>query len=165
MPQSSPTGGAPIRPFVPEGFVPPTGLTTGSFRLEPLGEQHNAADLRAWTSSMEHIRATPGFAAFGWPKRVYTLEENAADLRGHARDFAARSGFTYTVRDPASGDVIGCVYLYPSREPGHDVDVHSWVTAARADLDGPLYQAVSAWLASGWPFRAPAYAARGDGVG
>ena len=165
MSQSSTTGRDPSRQFVPDDFVVPTGLITESFVLEPLGEQHNAADLRAWSSSMEHIRATPGFATFGWPKRAYTPEENAADLRGHARDFAERSGFTYTVLDPASGDVIGCVYLYPSREGGHDVDVHSWVTAARADLDAPLHAAVSAWLTAEWPFRRPAYAARGGVTG
>jgi hypothetical protein len=42
-----------------------------------------------------------------------TLERNLADLQGHAADFAQRTGFTFTVLDPAGGDVIGCVYLYP----------------------------------------------------
>lgn len=148
-------------PFVPDDFVVPTGLANELFVLEPLGEQHNAPDLRAWSSSMEHIRSTPGFATFGWPKRVYTLEENAADLRGHARDFADRRGFTYTVLDPASRDVIGCVYIYPSKDPEYDVDVHSWVTATRANLDAPLYHAVTGWLAADWPFRRPKYATRG----
>jgi hypothetical protein len=42
-----------------------------------------------------------------------TPEENRADLERHARDFAARSGFTYTVLDPSDRDVIGCVCIYP----------------------------------------------------
>ncbi len=150
--------------LVPDGFVVPTGLTTDVFVLEPLGEQHNAADLRAWTSSMEHIRATPGFASSTWPERVYTLEENASDLRRHARDFGERSGFTYTVLDPATRDVIGCVYIYPSKDPAYDVDVRSWVTAERAELDTPLYMTVSAWLAAEWPFQRPGYATRSGGV-
>ena len=48
-------------PFVPDGFEPPTSLVTADFRLEPLGPQHNDEDLAAWTSSIEHIRATPGY--------------------------------------------------------------------------------------------------------
>ena len=32
-------------PFVPVGFEPPTSLQTEQFRLEPLGPQHNEADL------------------------------------------------------------------------------------------------------------------------
>lgn len=147
-------------PFVPCDFAAPEGLVAESFVLEPLGERHNEADLRAWSSSIEHIRATPGFATFGWPKRIYTLEENASDLRGHAKDFAERTGFTYTVLDPASRDVIGCVYIYPSKDAEYEADVHSWVTAERAELDRPLYEAVSAWLAAEWPFAKAKYAAR-----
>jgi|SRR5215207_8531672 len=43
-----------------------------------------------------------------------TLEENRADLERHARDFAARSGFTYTVLDPSDRSVIGCARLTPT---------------------------------------------------
>jgi hypothetical protein len=50
------------RPFVPADFAVPTGLMAEAFRLEPLGPQHNAADYAAWTASIDHILATPGFA-------------------------------------------------------------------------------------------------------
>ena len=39
----------------------PLGLATDDFVLEPLGPEHNEADYAAWTSSLEHIRRTPGF--------------------------------------------------------------------------------------------------------
>ena len=105
------SGSAP--PFVPSDFQVPGELVTERFRLEPLGPQHNAADYDAWTSSMAHIRATPGFAAWKWPREM-TPEENLGDLRRHAGDFAARTGFTYTVLDPG-GRVVGCVYIYPAK--------------------------------------------------
>jgi hypothetical protein len=89
-----------------------------------------------------------------------SLEENAADLAQHAQDFADRTGFTYTVLDPASGDVIGCVYCYPPRRSGYDVDVSSWVRADHADLDKPLHDLVRQWLADAWPFQKPDYAER-----
>jgi hypothetical protein len=72
-------------------------------------------DHEAWSSSIEHIRATPGFPDGRWP-RAMTLEENHADLERHARDFAARCGFTYTVLDPSDRSVIGCVYIYPDNK-------------------------------------------------
>ena len=145
--------------FVPEGFTVPDGLTAREFRLAPLGPQHNESDYAAWTASVDHIRATPGFAGRTWPKPM-SLEENAADLAKHARDFADRTGFAYTVLDPASGDVIGCLYLYPPRRGGYDVDVRSWVRADHADLDQPLYDLVRRWLAEAWPFQKPDYAER-----
>jgi RimJ/RimL family protein N-acetyltransferase len=146
--------------FVPAEFDPPVGLTTPQFRLEPLGPQHNEADYAAWTSSMQHIRATPGFATGSWPREM-TIDQNRDDLLRHQRDFQARTGFTYTVLGD-DDDVIGCVYIYPLRpdpEPGA-AHVDSWVRTDRAELDLPLYRAVSDWLASDWPFRRVDYAER-----
>ena len=139
--------------FVPKGFEPPTSLVTDRFRLEPLGPQHNEADHAAWTSSIEHIRSTPGYADGRWPPPAgMTLEENLADLRRHADDFTNGAGFTFTVLDPADDDVIGCVYLYPSRSDDWDVTAHSWVRADRSGLDVPLADAVARWLATDWPW-------------
>lgn len=148
-------------PFVSEGFAVPGGLVTGEFRLEPLGPEHNDADYAAWTSSMEHIRATPGFAGRDWPHEM-SLQENLGDLERHAKDFTARRGFTYTVLSAGTSEVIGCVYIYPPRDPNpaHDVHVSSWVRADRADLDPVLYAVVSAWLERDWPFKSVSYAPR-----
>src|SRR6185437_2887024 len=85
-------------PFVPADFVVPDGLATDQFRLEPLGPQHNTRDYAAWSSSIEHILATPGFDS-GWPYEM-TLDDNRRDLERHAKDFADRVGFTYTVLEP-----------------------------------------------------------------
>ena len=139
--------------FVPDGFEAPRTLATDQFRLEPLGPQHDQADHAAWMSSIEHIRATPGFPDRGWPPLDgLTLEANLADLRDHAEDFSRGVGFTFTVLDPDDDGVIGCVYLYPSSSPDRDVTVQSWVRADRSDLDVPLVDAVARWLATDWPW-------------
>jgi hypothetical protein len=142
--------------FVPQNFAPPTTLTAENFVLEPLGPQHNESDHAAWTSSIAHIRATPGYADGRWPPADgMSLEDNLADLTRHAADFEARQGFTFTVLAPGGSEVIGCVYLYPSRSPEHDVTVRSWVRADRAELDEPLARAVATWLARDWPWERP----------
>jgi hypothetical protein len=139
-------------PFVPDEFVVPTSLRGPGFRLEPLGPQHNDADLAAWMSSIEHIRATPGFPDGNWPPpEGYSLARNHQDLERHAQDFERRIGFTYTVLDD-DDDVIGCVYIYPSKPDSQITEVQSWVTVARAELDLVLAGAVAAWLADDWPF-------------
>jgi hypothetical protein len=81
-----------------------------------------------------------------------TLEENLSDLQRHAADFTRRTGFTFTVLDPSDGDVIGCVYLYPSAADEWDVTVRSWVRADRSGLDVPMADAVAGWLAADWPW-------------
>ena len=144
-------------PFIPAGFEPPSGLANPRFVLEPLGPQHNERDYAAWTSSSDHIHRTPGFVGSTWPHEM-TLEENRADLERHERDFAGRTGFTYTVLDPGDGDVVGCLYIYPAKD-GPGAKVTSWVRADRAELDEPLAGAVAAWLED-WPFERVVYEGR-----
>jgi len=143
--------------FVPVDFQPPLGLVADRFRLEPLGPGHNEDDYEAWSSSMEHIRATPGFADSRWPHPM-SLEENRADLERHARDFAARSGFTYTVLDLPDRSVIGCVYIYPDKKGADDAVVTSWVRATHAACDVALRELVARWLVEVWPFERISYA-------
>jgi hypothetical protein len=140
------------RPFVPDDFVVPQGLVGPSFRLEPLGPHHNEADLGAWMSSIDHIRATPDFPWGRWPPvDGLSLDENRQDLEQHADDFQRRVGFTYTVLDEADR-VIGCVYMYPLKSDPRVARVRSWVSANRAELDLPVRDAVANWLATEWPF-------------
>lgn len=141
--------------FVPDRFEPPTGLDHPSFRLRPLGPEHNDSDYAAWTSSIDHIHRTPGFEPDGWP-RPMTIDENRGDLERHAADFAAREGFTYTVLAPKRDDVIGCVYIYPA-EAGVGAMVRSWVREQDRHLDVPVFRVVSDWLSRDWPFDIVAY--------
>ena len=145
-------------PFVPPDFDPPLGLSTPEFVLEPLGPQHNERDYHAWTSSIEHVHATPGCPDGSWPHEM-TAEENRRDLERHQRDFVERKGFTYTVLDPADGDVIGCAYVYPLKDEA-GAEVSSWVRADHADLDTAIADAVAAWLEAAWPFERVRYQGR-----
>ena len=52
-----------------------------------------------------------------------------ATWKKHARDFAERTGFTFTVLSPGTEEVIGCLYIYPAKDGGGDAEVRSWVHA------------------------------------
>jgi len=156
-------------PLVPDSFVVPLELRTPTFLLVPLGPEHNESDYAAWSSSMEHILATPGFRPEDqgkepWPHPM-PLADNLSDLVEHADHFERRLGFTYTVLDPAvdpnPGEVIGCVYIYPVKDDASfDAKVESWVRADRSDLDVELWRTVRDWLATDWPFKKIRYDAR-----
>jgi hypothetical protein len=143
--------------FVSDDFVIPLSLVGPGFQLEPLGPEHNERDHEAWSSSIEHILATPGFGGGSWP-RPMSLDENLADLVGHARDFQARMGFTYSVLE--GGAVIGCLYIYPSETAEYDALVRSWVRESRSDMDVVVWESISEWLAAEWPFENLMYEAR-----
>jgi hypothetical protein len=97
----------------------------------------------------------PTSRALGLPnvrEAAESIEDNLRDLQRHADDFANRRGFTYTMLEPGSGDVVGCVYIYPDDAARRRASVTSWVRATRAELDVPLWRTVSAWPAADWPF-------------
>ena len=147
-------------PLVPPSFAVPDAYAWSEFHLEPLGEQHNDRDHAAWMSSIDHIRSTPGFSPReepNWPMAM-TLEENLEDLVRHARDFEECRGFTYSILE--GEDVIGCLYIYPSRLPGPDAEISSWVRESRAHLDAAVREALAAWIDDVWPFANPRYAGR-----
>lgn len=142
--------------FIPDGFEPPTSFRGPGFRLEPLGPEHNKRDYEAWTSSIDHIRSTPGEWG-AWPHPM-TLEENLGDMEMHAREFRERSAFTYSILD--GDEVIGCLYIYPDEDGNSDAHVRSWVTASRAPMDQVVWETTKEWLGSEWPFRTFRYADR-----
>ena len=147
--------------FVPADFDPPRELVLPAMHLVPLGVEHNESDHAAWTSSIAHIRATPGFESAEWPPTEgMSLDANRGDLKEHARDFVERTGFTFTVLRPGTNEVIGCVYIYPAKNDEHDAQVRSWVRADVGELDARLYASVSTWLADRWPFDRVLYADR-----
>jgi hypothetical protein len=147
--------------FVPADFDPPRELVLPAMHLVPLGVEHNESDHAAWTSSIAHIRATPGFESAEWPPiEGMSLDTNRGDLNEHARDFVERTGFTFTVLRPGTNEVIGCVYIYPAKNDEHDAQVRSWVRADVAELDARLHASVSTWLADRWPFDRVLYADR-----
>lgn len=144
--------------FVPESFVAPQSFEGPGFHLEPLGPEHNRRDYEAWSSSMDHIRATPG--DWGeWPHPM-TLEDNLGDLENHAREFGERQAFTYSVLD--GNEVIGCLYVYPDEKGDTDAYVSSWVTESRAEMDVVVWRSVTDWLTRDWPFREFRYAERAE---
>ena len=77
--------------FVPHDFDVPRRLETPQFVLEPLDPEHNDQDYDAWTSSREHIHATPGWEDSRWPREM-TPDENRADLSATPMTFATGRG-------------------------------------------------------------------------
>ncbi|HEV8064495.1 MAG TPA: hypothetical protein VGP46_06670 [Acidimicrobiales bacterium] len=140
------------RPLVPPGFPVPEPPGHPRFRFAVLGPEHNAADLEAWSSSIEHIHSSPGFRSGGWPLRPYSLDENLADLEQHRHHHRRRLDFAWTVLDPnRPSKVIGCVYLKPDPTGVAEAEARSWVRADCAHLDSDLRAHLRPWFASAWP--------------
>ncbi len=147
-------------PIVPADFDVPQLLETARMRLRPLSINHAVKDYDAVMTSEERLRNVydPGGE---WPRGL-TLEQNIIELGWHQTEFQLRTSFAYTVLSPDETEVLGCMYIYPTRKQGYDVEVTMWVRQSREaeGLDQHLFETAEAWIADCWPFTNPAYPGR-----
>ena len=129
------------------------------FRLRMLSIDDVEKDFEAVTSSAGHLRNIwPGE---GWPEGL-TLDDNLVDLGWHQKEFQLRSSFAYTMVSHDESEVLGCVYINPTRKQGYDAEVYFWVRESELGngLDEALNEAVAQWLLKDWPFDYPAMPGR-----
>jgi hypothetical protein len=95
--------------------------TVGEFVRRGLEEQRWQADLVA--NGLEGERLEPLVAERVKKYEGLTLEQNLIDLGWHQKEFQRRRSFAYTVVHPSESQVLGCVYINPTRKLGHRVAV------------------------------------------
>lgn len=140
------------RKLVPDEFVVPERLEHERFTLRMLAVTDVVKDFAAINQRVL-ADGTPD------PWSETTFLRNLADLGWHETEFRLRRSFAYTVVRPDESEVIGCVYLDPPKDEGHDVHVRYWVTRA-AWQEGrydELEAALRDWLRM-WPFQRPDFA-------
>ena len=148
-----------VTPFVPSNFDVPASLVSPEFTLRMLSVDHVVNDYEAVMTSVSHLKTIwPGGT---WPDGL-TLRQNLSDLGWHEKEFQLRQSFAYTVLSPDESRVTGCVYINPSRKQGHDAAVYLWARESElaSGMEDRLHAAVINWLASNWPFSAPAFPGR-----
>ena len=141
----------------------PDVLETDRVRLRMLTIQDVEKDYEAVMSSIGHLQNTKPFGPdHNWPREDLTFEQDLIDLGWHQKEFQKRSSFAYTVTDLDETRCLGCVYIYPSKNPRFDASVILWVreSEVKAGLDDHLYREVKTWISESWPFKHPAFPGR-----
>lgn len=143
---------------LPNSFMPPTKLIYDDLVATPLTRTDLKEDLVAVNSSLEVIRKTRGGS---WPDEELSEEFDLLDLAWHEREFRDRTSFAYVIH-LASGEYVGCFYLYPIGErteftnatKEYDVDASWWTTQTMYDTGyyKKLQTAVEQWLEDEFPF-------------
>jgi hypothetical protein len=118
-------------------------------------------DYDAVMTSLDHLRGVFGPDST-WPSEDLSFEQDLIDLGWHQKEFQRRSSFTYTVVSPDEKEVLGCLYIYPTKKAGYDANITMWVrkSAYEEGLDPILFSTVKKWIKEEWPFTQPAYPGR-----
>ena len=137
--------------FVPDSFEVPEKLQQDEFIIKPIKAIHAELDYQAIMSSIEHLTGVLGRR--DWPGDL-TLEEDRKVLKLHEWEFEHRVGFVYTVMNISETEVIGCIYIYPSRLDNYKAEIGMWVTEKEFNkgADEILFTALNNWISSSWPF-------------
>jgi hypothetical protein len=144
---------------VPTDFNVPAKLETPEFRIRMLTVNDVVKDYDAVMTSVEHLETVwPGSK---WPDGL-TFEQDLIDLGWHQKEFQMRRSFAYTVVTLSESQVVGCVYINPTRRSGYDAEVFLWARQSElaSGLEERLYETVQQWLRADWPFNKVAFPGR-----
>lgn len=147
--------------FVPANFSVPTLVETASFKIVPLDPVLVNVDFDAYMSSIEHVQTT-FTRSNDWPHKDISYADAMRDMEAEQARFKSRTSFAYAVLTPDGSRERGCVYVSSSPIDGYDAVVRMWVTKAEYDagFDAELYEWVTHWIKTDWPFRNVAYPGR-----
>ena len=147
--------------FIPKGFEVPEVLENEHFRLRMLTIHDVVKDYDAVMTSIDHLQGVFGPDS-NWPTRDLTLEQDLIDLAWHQKEFQRGSSFTYTVVALDESEVLGCLYIFPTKKADYNATASMWVRASKVDegLDEILFSTVKIWMKNEWPFPKVAYPGR-----
>jgi hypothetical protein len=120
----------------------------GEVRLKALAVADLERDYSAVMASAADIKA--GNPGSSWPDGL-TPEKNLIDLAWHQKEFEARRSFAWVI-ESATGDYLGCLYVYPSIAGEAVADVTWWWRTGAVVARRAFREQLLAWLAgSDWP--------------
>lgn len=148
-------------PLVSRDFEIPKELITEKFKLRMLKVSDVVKDYDAVMTSVEHLQGIFGERS-KWPSKDLTFEQDLIDLGWHQKEFQNRSSFAYTMMNLDESQCLGCMYIFPSRDPNFEVDIFMWVRKSEFDkgLDQILFKTVKDWITDKWPFKKVRYPGR-----
>lgn len=147
--------------FVPEDFMVPDTLENEHFRIRMLTVNDVVKDYDAVMSSIDHLQGVFGPNS-SWPSKDLSFEQDLIDLGWHQKEFQMRSSFAYTVVTLDESQVVGCLYIFPTKKGDYNASITMWVRSSEVDngLDAILFDSIKKWISEDWPFQLVAYPGR-----
>ncbi|HNP19197.1 MAG TPA: hypothetical protein PKL31_12230 [Fulvivirga sp.] len=147
--------------FVPADFIVPDTLENQHFRIRMLTVNDVVKDYDAVMTSLSHLQEM-FLPIWEWPTEDLSFEQDLIDLGWHQKEFQMRSSFAYTVVSLDENQVLGCLYIEPSKKSNFDAEIYMWVRQSEVvkGLDPILFNTVKKWIENEWTFKNPAYPIR-----
>ena len=96
---------------------PTNALLPTGHHLRPIGPHDASMAVEALRGSREHLRQTYGKVR-AWPLTAMAGPQDREELRRNEDDTVTHRSFHYALFDLDETELIGCVYIDPTDEPG-----------------------------------------------
>ena len=146
--------------LVSDNFEVPETLETKNYRLRMLTVNDVLKDYLAVISSKDQLIDRFDDDSL-WPEGL-TFEQNLIDLGWHQKEFQERTSFAYTVVSLDENEILGCFYIYPSKNEKYCADIFLWYKECHIGepKDEELFYNVKEWINKEWPFKKVNYVGR-----
>lgn len=149
-----------MKTLIPLSFEIPL-FKSATFELGPISATDIDADYHLVLKNKDFIERTAGTT---FPNN-FTKTEDLIDLSWHQREFEFRGSFAYKIIEKASGQYVGCLYIYGSdktfvykRLPKDflpfDAVVNWWFAETYFNSLCDIFSLEAyEWITQEWPFR------------
>lgn len=143
--------------FVPPDFKPPVAFENEHFHFRALSHNNLYMVENHKMNTYDHLpERVPHMGA--WHRLDIPM---ADDLIGHAyydRVPQISDSFVYPVLKNGEGNMIGSIYIRPSRNAEYDAQITMWLRTSDNQINDVFVETVKSWIRKEWPFENPHFA-------
>ncbi len=140
--------------FVPHDFKPPVAFENEHFHFRTLSQTHLYVVENYKMNTYDHLpERVPHMGAF------HRIDIPIGDeLIGQAyydRNPQIRDSFVYPVLKKGEGNMIGSIYIRPSKNAEYDAQITMWLRTNDSLANNVFVETVKKWIQNDWPFKNP----------
>jgi hypothetical protein len=140
--------------FVPPDFKPPVAFENEHFHFRTLSQSNLYMVENHKMNTYDHLpERVPHMGA--WHRADIPMGDDLIGQAYYDRNPQIRDSFVYPVLKNGEGNMIGSIYIRPSKNAEHDAQVTMWLRTSDNQVNDVFVETVKSWIRKEWPFKNP----------
>jgi hypothetical protein len=145
------------KPFVPVEFIPPVSFENENFYFKTLSQNNIYAVENLRMNAYDHLpERVPHMGA--WHRVDIPMGDDLIGQAYYDRNPQIRDSFVYPVFLKSEGNMIGSIYIRPSKNADYDAQITMWLRTNDPLANRVFVETVKNWIQKEWPFKNPGFA-------
>lgn len=143
--------------FVPTDFKPPVAFENEHFHFRTLSQNNVYAVENFRMNAYDHLpERVPHMGA--WHRTDIPMGDELIGQAYYDRNPQIRDSFVYPVLKKGEENMIGSIYIRPSKNAEHDAQITMWLRTSDNQVSDAFTETVKSWIRKEWPFENPSFA-------